>query len=182
VKRGIAPQANFSDRATFHSGLPPLQRGDILWQSFTFMTNDLPSEKHLDAPLIIELSGERSKATIFLNEVVIGRWLSDKKWLSQGSWLRPQRNMWSIASADNFPIPRSLLKSSDEGPNTIKILFEDTSKASDPVGYIDNIALDYNKEGILWQPGQSHEGNIETSYNGPDGLGVRGIKSTKIQF
>ena len=182
VRRGIAPQANFSDRATFHSGLPPLQRGDILWQSFTFMTKDLPSEKQLDAPLILELSGERSKATIFLNEIVIGRWLSDKKWLSQGTWLRPQRNMWSIASADNFPLPRSLLKSSDEGPNTIKILFEDTSKASDPVGYIDNVALDYNKEGILWQPGQSHEGNIETSYNGPDGLGVRGIKSTKIQF
>jgi hypothetical protein len=90
--------------------------------------------------------------------------------------------MWSTLSADHFPIPRSLLKRAGEGLNELRILFEDTSSLKDPVGFVDRVELKYNREGLLWQPGRSHEGNIETTYMGTDGLGVRAFKYSEIEF
>lgn len=129
-------------------GIPQLKKGKALSFLYTFKKADLPDRSIYEAPITLALKGRSTKATIYLNGRLLGRWLSDTNWLSQGSWLRPKRNMWSSLSADHFPIPYELMY--DDVDNELIIIFEDTSSDKSTVGNIERVKLEYNHEGINW--------------------------------
>ncbi len=124
----------------------PLQltKGDILWLRSEFNTDAVPSRKDFDAPMVLRLEGLSSKATIYLNGFLLGRWLSDAGWLQQGSWIRPQVGMWVSLDPNDLPLPYELLN--PEGSNQLTIAFEDSSGDRSPVGVITTMELRYNNE------------------------------------
>ncbi len=127
-----------------------LRKGDVVWYRTEFATASLPDRKAWDAPIVLNIEGQSSKATIFLNGHMLGRWLSDTAWIQQGFWGRPQRGMWVSLSPDQYPLPYEMLRQ-DGQPNTLAIVFEDCSTSSTPAGVIRDISLQYNQEGIKWQ-------------------------------
>ncbi|MFW7379790.1 MAG: beta-galactosidase [Oligoflexus sp.] len=153
-----------------HSGLPKLNKGEVLWYRKQFPTSQLPSPEYLHAPLVLNLQGQRSKATIHLNGRMLGRWLSDADWLSQGSWASPQRGMWVPLNADHFPLPRELMRAQGM-VNDLVIVFEDTSHSDAPAGQIEKVELIYNQENLRWNG--SKEVFLE---------GVRARKKLEVDF
>ena len=123
-----------------------LSRGDVAWYRTQFDRSDLPSQEKLHAPVVLTLEGINAKATIFLNGRLIGRWLSDSDWLQRGFWGRAQRDMWMNTNPDDFPINMDMLNPAGT-PNTLAIVFEDTSGAKDERGgSIDTIQINYARE------------------------------------
>lgn len=125
-----------------------LKKGGILWLRAELESADFPDAQAFDAPLVLQLKGLSSKATIYFNGQLLGRWLSDAAWLQQGSWVRPQVGMWINLDPNDLPIPRELLN--PHGRNHIAIAFEDSSSAENPSGVISTLALRYNREGSQW--------------------------------
>ncbi len=120
-----------------------LDRGDVRWYRTTLRTTDLPDPSAHHAPAVLHLEGQNTKATIYLNGRLIGRWLSDEAWLRRGTWARGIRNMWMNTNPDDIPVPIELLRSGD---NDLVIAFEDTSGDDQPGGRIDALRLRYNQE------------------------------------
>ncbi len=117
-----------------------LGKGDVRWYRTTFATDALPDPSEVFAPAVLALAGARTKATIFVNGTLIGRWLSDETWLQRGSWVRPLRAMWMVLSPDHFPIPVETL-TTDGSPNVLAVAFEDASGPEEQAGVIERIAL-----------------------------------------
>lgn len=101
-----------------------LKPGEIMWYRTHFNSSSLPNPKDIFAPMALNIKGENAKATVYLNGELIGRWISDNKWLRKGGWFNPFRETWTQTSVDSFPIPQQLVKT---GENTISIAFEDTA-------------------------------------------------------
>jgi hypothetical protein len=142
-----------------------LQKGEIRWVRTRFATDDLPSSDAWSAPVILKVQGRRSKATLYLNGQMIGRWLSDADWLKRGSWAQPQRGMWVPLSPDHFPIPREMLYT-DGRENVITAVFEDCSHSSEAPGVIERFALDYNQEDLRWtEQGRSRGPGIRQKFD-----------------
>lgn len=122
-----------------------LKPGEILWYRTSFDSNDLPKSNDWFAPLSMQLKGENTKASIYLNGRLVGRWLSDEKWLQRGGWFKPSKNMWSAYPKDSFPIPSEVLK---RGRNLISIAFEDTSDSTknEAPGKVLDINIDISRE------------------------------------
>jgi hypothetical protein len=146
-----------------------LEKGDIVWYRSDFATHELPRPDQWAAPLVLRLQGSGVKATIFLNGQMIGRWISDEKWLQKGFWGRPQRGMWVGLSADEFPVPYEMLNH-DGRPNTLAIAFEDTSTDQDPAGLVKDISLQFNHEGMEWR-----NDSVQRT------LGVKGVGSITLR-
>ena len=100
----------------------------------------MPDKEKWFAPIALSLKGTNSKASIYLNGRLIGRWISDNNWLARGGWFQPIKNMWTSTTTDEFPIPNTVLKN---GKNSISIAFEDTSGSlpKDAPGKIDSIKI-----------------------------------------
>lgn len=129
-----------------------LDKGDVLWYRTQFDRNDLPNPDTIHAPVVLTLKGDNAKATIFVNGRLIGRWISDTDWLQRGFWGRAQRDMWMNTSPDDFPINLDMLNPAGT-PNTLAIVFEDTSGANDRIGgEITHLQLNYARE----NQGESH--------------------------
>jgi len=128
----------------------PISKGDVLWVRAQFDTAAVPDRQNFDAPMVLNLQGLSSKATIYLNGFLLGRWLSDAGWLQQGSWIRPQVGMWVPLDPNDLPIPHELLH--PEGRNQLALVFEDTSRNRSPSGVINTMELRYNREGQRWTP------------------------------
>ncbi len=117
-----------------------LAPGQVLWYRTRFRGDALPDPAAWFAPVVLSLQGQRSRATIYLNGRIIGRWLAPDANLRRGSWLRPTRDAWMNTSPDDFPVARQLLR---EGDNTLVVVLEDMSDASrgEPAGQLDALAL-----------------------------------------
>lgn len=138
---------DFDDSSWDTISLPgQLEKGDVLWYRTRFDRSDLPDPDTLLAPVVLTLEGKSAKATIFVNGRLIGRWISDTGWLERGFWGRAQRDMWMNTSPDDFPVNVDMLNPAGT-PNTLAIVFEDTSGAKDNTGgRIDTIQLNYARE------------------------------------
>ena len=127
--------------------------GETIRYRAQFKTEDLPSTEQFNAPMVLQITGRSSKGTIFVNGRLIGRWLSDNDWLSQGSWSRGIRDMWMTINPDNFPVAPGILHQ-DGQDNEVVILFEDVSEAdSGQFGYVDSIRLTYSEEDFIYSDG-----------------------------
>ncbi len=122
-----------------------LQKGDVRWVKTRFETSSLPDPDKVQAPVVLALKGERSKATIYLNGKLIGRWISDNKLLGQGFWASGTREMWMNTDPDHFPVPYDTLRQ-DGRPNVLAIAFEDTSHSNDAAGIVSDLRLQYAVE------------------------------------
>jgi len=123
-----------------------LNKGDIIWYKTNFKTSDIYNKNKYNAPVSLNLSGKNTKATIFVNGMLIGRWISDNNWLERGSWTNVLRDMWSNTNPDYYPVPQSILNE-DETLNDLTIAFEDTSSDIDTTGGIINkVQFVYNKD------------------------------------
>ena len=126
-----------------------LTKGEVRWFRTQFNREDI-EQKHMgEAPVVLALKGRSSKATIYLNGRLIGRWNSDSDWLKQGSWFEAKRSMWVPLDADHFPIPLQILR--PDQPNDLVIALEDTSHSDKPAGRLDSLSLEYNEEQFIWQ-------------------------------
>jgi hypothetical protein len=144
------PAADFVAQDWQRASIPlDLVKGDILWYRTTFRTEDLPDPNQLAAPVVLNLKGWRTKATIFVNGRLLGRWLSDSEWLSRGSWANAIRQMWVPLNADHFPVPYELLHQ-DGRDNVVAIAIEDTSDYLEPAGQLEQLSLEYNEENFQW--------------------------------
>lgn len=118
-----------------------LKPGEVFWYRTKISKDDFPNISEFHAPMVLALKGRSVKATIYLNGVLIGRWLSDGDWIRRGSWVRVVRDLWASTNPDHFPISVEAL--SQEG-NTLAIAFEDASTGTG--GRIDVIDFLYNQE------------------------------------
>lgn len=129
-----------------------LDKGDIRWYRTQFDRQDLPDPTTVNAPVVLTLQGKNAKATVYLNGRLIGRWLSDTGWLERGFWGRAQRDMWMNTSPDDFPVNIDMLNPPGT-PNTLAIVFEDTSGHLDTTGgHISTLQFNYAQE----NQGKSH--------------------------
>jgi hypothetical protein len=120
-----------------------LKAGDILWYRVWFSRDDLPKLDNANAPMVFELKGKNAKATVYLNGKLIGRWLSDNKWLSRGVWLKPKRDLMSRVNPDHVPFAMESLKEK----NVLAIAFEDVSAPHlNEYGRIESLKIVYNQE------------------------------------
>jgi hypothetical protein len=94
-----------------------------------------------------------------LNEVEIGRWLSDNKWMQHGTWVEPIRGPWSEADEDETPIEPSLLKSGKDA-NLLAILFEDCFTPNLSTGVIHNVTILYSKNENKFRKKDMRGGNL----------------------
>jgi len=142
-RRGVfAP--GYDDSAWPTAQVPlALEPGDIRWYRTSFSAGDLPDPARFHAPAVLHLEGRASKATIYLNGRLIGRWLSDTGWLRQGTWARPTRDMWMNTPPDDFPISVEALR---PGENQLAIAFEEASRAGEEPGVVERIELRYHRE------------------------------------
>lgn len=127
-----------------------LRKGDLLWLKAKFEAQ-LCEDEEYRAPPVVEIKGKNAKGTIYLNDRVFGRWISDNQWLQQGVWATPQKGMWVELSSDQFPIPCEVL--SPEGDDMITILVEDTSHSHSNAGSIESIKIKANHEDFIWNKG-----------------------------
>eukprot|EP00835_Amoeboradix_gromovi_P001964 NODE_101_length_20473_cov_0.516590.p1 type:complete len:1017 gc:universal NODE_101_length_20473_cov_0.516590:17268-20318(+) len=74
--------------------------GDIEFINFNVR---LPKSMH-KIPFSLKLKGKDLKADIYMNDEIIGRWISDEGWL-QKSRENIDRNALSLMNMDHFPIP-----------------------------------------------------------------------------
>lgn len=140
----ISPLYDDSPWDSAHAGVA-LNKGDIRWVRTHFSTHDLPSPEQVQAPIVLALKGQRSKASIYLNGKLIGRWLSDNDWLKRGFWGGATREMWMNTDPDHFPIDYQQLNQNGQN-NVLAIAFEDTSHSSEAAGTLTDIALKYATE------------------------------------
>jgi len=130
--------------------------GGTAWFRTTFQGNEMPDPAAIYAPVVITLSGKNVLGTIWLNERLIGRWLSDNDWLLKGVdtsvpgvATRAIRDMWmdKPGAADQFYMPGSLIS---QGTNTLAISFEDMSNAdgepSPDDGIMTGLEIRYNTD------------------------------------
>jgi len=122
-----------------------LEKGDVRWYRTTFDVASLPDQETLHAPVVLTLKGKNTKATIFLNGRLIGRWISNDEWLERGFWGRAQRDMWMNTDPDDFPVNIGMLNPPGQS-NTLAIVFEDTSGHNEEAGTIDLLQFNYARE------------------------------------
>ena len=141
-------KAHYDDSHWQQQNIPlNLEKGDITWYRTSFDTSALPNQDNFHAPIALTLKGTNTKATIFLNGRLIGRWISDNNWLSRGFWGRAQRDMWMNTDPDDFPINHGLLKGGGEGEeNILAIAFEDTSGHTEDAGVVEILEINYARE------------------------------------
>ena len=118
--------------------------GESMRYETTFATEDLPGNDSFHAPIVLALEGRSSKATVFLNGRLIGRWLVTTTGLTG-------LLSWTPGHVDAFesrPFPnRSGHSLSDGRENELVILFEDVSVAdSSARGRVDEISLTYSED------------------------------------
>lgn len=126
-----------------------LNPGENLWVQTRFQTTNLPDIRKFNAPLTLALQGEQIKATLFLNNRLIGRWLSDTDWLRRGSWMESVRDPWMEFSPDHFPFALERLRRDGEA-NVLTLLLEDTSHNAGATpgvsGHLDQLSIMYNQD------------------------------------
>ncbi len=134
-----------------------LQDGQTLWYRAQFNSSTLPDPEKFFAPVLIRLTGQNCMGTIWLNDHLIGRWLSDENWLIKGvdtsitgTAKKAVRHMWldqEPDSLDKFYLPSSYIT---PVINTVTIALEDTSNPGDqdPLGkgYIKSLEIVYNTD------------------------------------
>jgi hypothetical protein len=102
-----------------------LKPGSTLWFSTTFDYSSLPVHPDFQASLSLRILGKNARATIYLNGYLIGRWISDDRFLQRGNWISVIRNLWThYTPIDDFPLSDSRLV---KGTNKLVITFEDVS-------------------------------------------------------
>jgi len=131
--------------------------GQTLWYHAQFSSSSLPNPARIFAPVLIKLIGKNCMATIWFNNHLIGRWLSDNDWLLKGvdtavkgTAKKAVRNMWirqEPDSLDKFYLPLSY---TEEGQNTVTIAFEDASNSDYQVppdqGIVNSVEIVYNTD------------------------------------
>lgn len=134
-----------------------LRDGQTLWYRTQFDSSSLPDPERIFAPVLIRLTGRNCMGTIWLNDHLIGRWLSNNDWLLKGvdtsipgTAKQAVRDMWigqEPDSLDKFYLPQSYIQ---DGTNTITIALEDTSNSvyepSPDMGEVDSIEVVYNTD------------------------------------
>lgn len=163
VRAGVSGEAkgyaapDFEDHTWDQATLPwQLEKGTLGWYRTTFDTAAL-HRGAVTAPVALTFEGERTKATLYLNGRLIGRWLSGDGWLAQGGWGRPERDMWVANEPDRFPLPEELLRT-DGVPNVVAVLVEDTSHSHAAPGVLRQMRIGYNDERYEWRGGRYHTG------------------------
>lgn len=145
-----------SDPLTWKPAAFPIQLepGSVRWYEFSIQKSDLPLQSNWRTALALTLKGRSTKATIYLNGRLIGRWLSDVDWLHRGSWARPLRDMWMNTDPDSFPLSSEILK---DGSNRILLLVEDASDQTggDPAGRIESATVELAREERALMDGKS---------------------------
>ncbi|MBI4613316.1 MAG: beta-galactosidase [Planctomycetes bacterium] len=104
-----------------------LLAGETVWYRVAFDGRTLPDRRY-EAPLVLALEGEGLIGTIFVNGILIGRWISDDESLKTDSGYRGIRGAWvpEGVTPDHLYLPRSILD--DTGPNTIAIALESLAR------------------------------------------------------
>jgi hypothetical protein len=157
------PTTKQSDNTSSHFGrqFPKVfKSGEISWYHTTFKWSDVPSKYEWNGPLNLRLEGVSSKATIYLNGRLIGRWLSDNTWMRRGSWAEGLRGPWSNGDEDETPIEPAMLR---RGTNLLAILMEDCGTLGDP-GHISNVTLVVSKNENKFVK-RNGDGDILSSYS-----------------
>lgn len=136
---------SFRDASWEAASLPlSLPAGEVLWYRTTFRKDELPDVKLFNSPMVLSLKGRSSKATIYLNGRLVGRWLSDNTWIRRGTWVKSQRDLMARNNPDHFPIP---VESLNSGENTLSVAFEDMSAPYlEKPGEITELKIKFNQE------------------------------------
>jgi len=136
-----------------------LEDGKTLWYRAQFSSSSLPDPDGIFAPVLIKLIGKNCMATIWFNNHLIGRWLSDNDWLLKGvdagvpgTAKKAVRNMWieqEPDSLDKFYLPLSYM---EDGLDTITIALEDASnsdyQAAPDQGVLNSVEIVYNTDNL----------------------------------
>ena len=124
-----------------------LTKGETWWYKVRFDRSELRLDPEHHAPLVLEVLGRSLRGTVFLNGRLIGRWLSDNRWLRQGVWGRPERGVWVALNPDHIPVPLELLTAGD---NDLTLLLEDSSDWQNEAGILEALQLRANGERRVW--------------------------------
>ena len=79
-----------------------VELGQIKWAIFT-----IPPISH-QTPLSLKVKGHGIKATFYINNIVIGKWISDESILMKGNYYRISREAWSLLNTDHYPISKAI--------------------------------------------------------------------------
>ncbi|KAJ3308627.1 hypothetical protein HDU76_003859 [Blyttiomyces sp. JEL0837] len=133
-------EAGFDDSNWEVRSVPvTLSPGEIVWYRFALERDILPVQELWNGPWNLRLQGVNTKATIYLNGRLIGRWLSDVNWMRRGTWCKSLRGPWSVADEDETPIEPSLFRQ-DGQQNILAIRFEDAGTFDNP-GIVQSVQL-----------------------------------------
>ncbi len=105
---------------------------------------DLKTNLEYDVPMVAELKGKNAKATLFLNGIAVGRWISDNDWLKKGTWANPTRILWMRTNPNHFPIDALSLH---DGNNDLCALIDDVSLPAEAQrGFLESFRILNNEE------------------------------------
>ena len=118
--------------------------GEQVVACLNLVKSDLKTNSEFDVPMVAELKGKNAKATLFLNETAVGRWISDNEWLKKGTWANPTRTLWMRTNPNHFPIDALSLQ---DGNNELCALIDDVSMPAEAQrGYLESFRIINNEE------------------------------------
>ena len=83
----------------------PIKNGQVVWISFT-----VDPISHA-TPLSLKLHGIGLKGVLYINDKVIGKWISGDSILKKGNFYTATRETFSLLDKDHYPIPKALCTS-----------------------------------------------------------------------
>ena len=126
-----------------------VEPGQIKWISYTVPKMEYSEHK---MPMSLKLVGSMVKVNIFINDVLIGRWISDDDVINKGNYFNVDKKAWSLINVDHFPI--------EDYKTGLKIVLQVDSKGN---GVLESMKISLAQEIILTH-GET-VGQVERKYN-----------------
>ncbi|KAJ3107846.1 hypothetical protein HDU97_003194 [Phlyctochytrium planicorne] len=135
-----------------------LQPGEIIWLTMEIDPSSLPDPSTWTTSLQLRLHGQNAMATIYWNGRLIGRWLSDEKWIAKGNWAKPLRGPWSVGDEDEIELGIATAAVRDGGKGRITIRLVDCGGVKER-GVLESLQFVFSKNEERF-PRADGDGNI----------------------
>eukprot|EP00835_Amoeboradix_gromovi_P000585 NODE_21_length_38511_cov_0.503306.p3 type:complete len:1005 gc:universal NODE_21_length_38511_cov_0.503306:18918-15904(-) len=113
-----------------------LEPGQLKWATFTMKKTKKNNAARI--PNSLKLKGKNLKINIYINHVLIGKWISDEGILNRGNYYSVDRQGWTKVKVDHFPV--------EEYSDNFKIVLQMDSKGH---GILENMTLGLAEEIVL---------------------------------